>query len=342
MEENFIDETKLGKGLVPDKDDDRDLRYDEVLWAGTVMSDAEWQQWYDIEKELGIDIPIKDQKSSESCVWQGSSYYVWVLNAVETGKYTEVSAKSIYSQIFLAWGGAQLRDAASLICSWGALEESVVPSKRSDGSVDEAFMEDKSWLNNSMTQLAKNLEWKSYASMRGLGIDYFARAIKDNHGCFWGVTGTNNGTWLSLEPQPPTDATPQSSLWNHCLFFGKFGIDSKGKFIATPNSWNKLWTDTLHPDGWQKIRENYFVENNHWIINPWTIVDKPNLIKDMTFKKEKGKANIYVVDDTTKTKLVVIDMDTLQALNWTNFTEVDSLAWYATKWTLIFVNREIN
>ncbi|MBU0647490.1 hypothetical protein KJ809_03685, partial [Patescibacteria group bacterium] len=57
-------------------------------------------------------------------------------------------------------------------------------------------------------------------------------------------------------------------------YYGKYGIDKLGKYIATPNSWGTRGTDTLHPDGWQKLREDYV--NGLFQFNPWTLVDKPN------------------------------------------------------------------
>ena len=289
-------ETNLGKGLVPDVQDDRDKRYEDVLGAGPVMTDAEWKQGFDIEKVLKIKIPFKNQCSSLSCVGQGFSYYLGVINSKEVGFYDEVSAKGIYSQIFLPGGGAQLRDAAKLAVKFGALLEKALTSYKSAGLTDEDFMRDNSWITPELTELAKILQAKEYRSMSGLNIDYFARAIKDNLGCVGGVGGQNNGTWASNEPKPPVS----DAGWYHCLFFGKFGVDEKGKYIATPNSWGtRNEIDPLHPDDWQKLREDYFKDNNKFIINPWTFIDKQNVIEiskkiAMTIIKEQGKPALYV------------------------------------------------
>ena len=71
-------------------------------------------------------------------------------------------------------------------------------------------------------------------------------------------------------------------MWGHCLFFGKAGTDSLGKYIASPNSWGERTKDSLHPDGWQKFRQNWFDNNARFLFNPWTIVDK--ITKPMTIK----------------------------------------------------------
>jgi len=299
-----IVEKKLGKGLIPDTKDERDLKYSDVLGAGPVMTEEEWRQGFDIEKELNIKIPFKNQCSSLSCVGQGFSYQTAVINAKEVGRYDEASAKAIYSQIFLPGGGAHLRDAAKLLVNWGALLETQLKSYKSDGTTDEKFITDLSWLNPELSQLAKVLQAKEYRTMSGLGIDYFARAIKDNLGCVGGVAGANNGTWSSNEPKPPINIKAIS--WYHCLYFGKFGIDEKGKYIATPNSWGtRNSADALHPDDWQKIREDYFKDNNYFIINPWTLIDKPNEPNKpinkitMVMIKKVGAAAVYAqVGDT--------------------------------------------
>lgn len=289
-------EKNLGKGLVPDVLDDRDKRYEDIVAAGPVMTDAEWKQGFDIEKELKIKIPFKNQCSSLSCVGQGFAYQLGVINAKEVGFYDETSAKGIYSQIFLPNGGAQLRDAAKLAVNFGALLEKILTSYRNPGITDENFMCDKSWLNPKMIKLAQNLQAKEYRSMSGLGIDYFARAIKDNWGCVGGVAGQNNGTWNTNEPKPPVS----NPSWYHCLYFGKFGVDEKGKYIATPNSWGtRNEIDPLHPDDWQKLREDYFKNRNQFIINPWTFIDKPNVDNvpkkiAMTIIKKQGEATLYI------------------------------------------------
>src|ERR1035437_9544551 len=113
--------------------------------------------------------------------------------------------------------------------------------------------------------------------------------------------------------------TPQNELWGHCLFFGKAGTDSLGRFVATPNSWNERTKDTLHPDGWQKLRQEWFDNSGRFLFNAWTLIDK--ITKNMTFQKEVGKSSIYLVNETAKKKTMIIDMNTLSILG-NQFTEV--------------------
>lgn len=310
-------EQELHKGCIPDKIDERDYKYEDVLGAGVLVSDEEWKQGYNVETVLNFKLPIKNQFQSESCVGQGWSYYKAVLDKVETKIYNEDSAKSIYSQINLGYlQGAQIRDGATLLTTWGVAPENLVKSYRDNGTTDENWMIDKTWKTPIIDNAAKILQAKEYRLISGFGIDVFARAIKDNYGVVGGVVGTNNGTWLSLEPQPPLDTTPQSQTWGHCLYFCGFGIDEKGKYLLTPNSWGDL-------GGLQKIRENYFTNNNRWIFNPWTLVDKSNN-NDMIFQKEVGKPAIYLIDLVKMTKTLIVDMPTFNAFDG-QFAEVSRI-----------------
>jgi len=291
---NFFKRKKvMGTGALKDPVDPRDFRYEEVAAAGEPV---DWEKGFDIERELSFKLPVKNQDGSGSCVGQGWAYYGAVLNTVEEGFYDEQSAKAIYSQIQLglSGGGAYIRDGAKLFVNWGSLRESVVPSYNNGQPPTEAFMKLKTWKTPEMDALAKVLQAKEYRTfMAAQNMDMFAMAIRDNHGVVGGVEGTNNGTWGGFEPQPPG---PNRADWGHCIYFGKFGIDSKGKYISTPNSWGTRGRDSLHPDGWQKLRQNWF--DSIWMFNPWTLVDKDNAgsVSPETEKVVKKYEKKFVVE----------------------------------------------
>jgi hypothetical protein len=126
-------------------------------------------------------------------------------------------------------------------------------------------------------------------------------AIRDNYGVLGGVYGENNGTWGSGEPKPPVHPT-----WAHCIFLGKYGKDELGKYIATPNSWGTRPKDKLHPDGWQKLRADWF--NNNKMFNPWTLVDKSNLMSAETAKiMAENEKKIIVESEGHGRKGVIVD-----------------------------------
>jgi hypothetical protein len=266
-------------GALPDPIDIRDYHYDIPLGASPI----DWVKGYDIEKELSFTLPSKNQFQSLSCVGQAWAYYIGALNKLETGKYDECSAKSIYSQIFLHSGGAYIRDGATLAVDWGALFEAILKSYKADGTTDESFMRDLSWLKPEMDKLAKVLQAKDYRVMQTSDMEVMATAIRDNHGVVGGLYGDNNGTWFSAEPKPPTRKD-----WAHAMYFGKFRIKNGKKQVGGKQSWGDVGEN-----GWQWFGEEWFGAG--LMFNPWTLTDKPNQIIDenMIFYKEKGNSAVY-------------------------------------------------
>lgn len=298
----LIMDKEFGTGAIPDPQDKRDFVYDDIALAAPQI---DWEKGFDIEKEVGIEVPFKNQDGSSSCVGQAWAYYVGVLNAIEIGKYDEVSAKAFYSQFFLPGGGAYLREGGKLAVGWGAVLESLVSSYDNGNPPGEAFITDRSWKNPEIDKKAQVLQAKEYRTIQAsTNMDIFAAAIRDNHGVVGGVYGSNNGTWGSYDPKPPA---PGEQKWGHALFFGKFGIDNKGKFIATPNSWGGRRKTTNYPDGWQKLREDYFSSGN--MFNPWTLTDKPNFSISPEAEKliKKNEKNFIIEAEGAGRKGIVID-----------------------------------
>lgn len=255
-------EGKFGTGALLSPIDKRDRSYDIIASVGEPV---DWQKGYDVEQELGFKIPFKNQNGSSSCVFQSISYYAGVLNKVETKNYEEMSAKAGYSQIYLPGGGAYIRDGMSLGVKWGFIPECKVPSYENNQPPREKFMIDLSWKNPEMDNIAKVFQSKEYRTINAkTNMELFAMAIRDNYGCISGVDGTNNSTWNTLEPKPGATVD-----WKHALYFGKFGIDEKGKYVATPNSWGNRFNGE-----WQKLREDYF--NSGRMFDAFTFLDKPN------------------------------------------------------------------
>lgn len=290
-----------GTGAIEQPHKDQDYSYDDyVAMAGPLEID--WDKGFDIRNELGADIKIKNQKHSLSCVGQGWSYQVWIYQILElmekwqldlgdlwddlynqhSDEVYEVSAKAVYSQIALANGGAYIGRGGELLVDWGALSEILVPSKYGDDDTDEKFMRDLSWQSKTMTQLAKTLKGKDYRIIRAKdNLNLYARAILENKGVVGGVKGQNGHGWgYSERPTPP--GNPDGDIWRHCLWFGAYGTDEYGKFIATPNSWGKKkWNEDMEwykgappGHGWQKLYVNYV--QPQWMFDPWTYTDKPN------------------------------------------------------------------
>ena len=289
-EQQLVD-GNFGSGVIPDGEDKRDYIYEEALGSFEI----DWEKGYDVRDELGGDFKPKNQMGSYSCVAQAASQYMWVYQVLEMkNKYgqtleelrrdhpsevEEVSAKAIYSQIAIAKGvGSYLRDAALLGIKWGSLFEATVPSYRPNGMTDEDLMFDRTWKKPELDELARVLRGKEARVIYdSRNIDTFAQAIITNHGVLSGVEGSNGRGWGYAErPELPQ---PGDDIWGHGLYFGAFGKDEYGKYVAFPNSWGKIvkeeWKPGCKPGtGWQKIYVNYFEAGR--VFNPWTHMDRPN------------------------------------------------------------------
>lgn len=218
---NFLKKQKFGTGALEDQLDLRDYKFDEIAAAAPAV---DWDKGYDVEKEANIKIPIKNQNGSSSCVGQGWSYYIAILNAIEIGSYNEVSAKAIYSQIALPQGGAYIKSGGKLTVDWGSVMENIVPSYDNGKSPTENFVKDLSWRSEEINKTAKILQAKEYRVISNKdNMDNFAVAIRDNYGVVGGLRGENNATWSTNEPKPP-----KVSSWAHCFVVGSQVLTKNG------------------------------------------------------------------------------------------------------------------
>lgn len=299
MPTNLVD-GQFGHGAV--KSNPEALAALRVVPRMGATAPVDFVKGFDIRNILGGDIAVKNQYQSMSCVGQGFSYYEWVQHVLiematkgmdltqlrastEGGAAPSVnvfSAKAIYSQVSLGFGqGATFIDAANLAKNWGALYDLDCPSNLPDGTTTETFMTDKTWETPATTAFAELLQIKEFALLdANADINDFAAAILANNGVVGGVTGSDGHGWGSA--QSPTPPNPGDTLWGHCLFYGAFGTDEDGIFVATPNSWGQItalpngaWQPGYPPGyGWQKLRPNYFTPQ--WTFEPFTLVDKVN------------------------------------------------------------------
>jgi len=196
-----------------------------------------------------------------------------------------VSAKSIYSLISLGFNqGAYLRDGAKTTKDMGAMWENLLKSYR-NGTTDEAWMIDKSWFNEDIRAIMALLKSSDYYRVTSFTIDGFARAIRDGYGMVSGLTGHNNGTWMSEFPQPPTPQTPQNQQWGHAMYFGRFRIRNGKKEVGALNSWGEGCGDK----GWQWFGEEWFTNEGSWVFTPWIILTKNNNMNIETARVLKDK-----------------------------------------------------
>lgn len=281
---DFIPYPNNQGGAIPDKYDGRDYIIDEVLGATEVAL----PERYDITQKID-GLKIETQMSSLSCVAQSWAYYAEVLERIENTDYTNLSAKFLYSRIFLPQGGAQIRDGAKIMEQLGIAEEDVVPSHDTQGLTSEEFMRQ---VDNS-PQILENASIrriKGYGSIwHNHNVQLIKKAIYLNHGCVGGFYG-DNVNWSNYEGKPkgvvmPPVNTDPNLIWGHGVYLCGWDIIAGIEMIKFLNSWGEGWGD----NGYGYIHPSYWT--NFDAFSVWTAVDLPNIIK------EKIKQNVMMDEE---------------------------------------------
>lgn len=248
----------------------------EVLGSG----EFDWEKGYSIEEELTnlysklFTLPISDQNGSLSCVGQGSAKYASVLNYIELGQWIPASARDIYSNIYIIYGGAYLRNGIRWLVNKGVVPEHHLPSYNQGVPPKETFMRKKARVSVVTENLRQVLRGREYRGVPA-NIDDFAKAIQLNHGMLIGFNGDNNGTWHSQYPTPP-----DARRWGHGVYAGWAGLIAGRKYIGFANSWGKF----IGKNGWQFIGEDWFDSDN--VFPGWVLSDQPNQIdNEVTLNK---------------------------------------------------------
>ena len=249
----MLAENKFGTGANIGREDLRDFEYK----AGAAPFD--WVKGFDIEAKLGFNLPVKDQNGSGSCGGQAFSYYGEVLEALATGTFEERSAKFIYSQSFTPPWGSSGRDNCKVVTKQGWAKESVLPSYENGQPPSEAFMQRSGDITQSVRDDAQKAKSLSYYAV-DTDIETIAHAIESGKGIVLGITGENNGTWLSAFPK-----VAENESWRHWVYAGKAKIINGKKYIGFINSWGNIGEQ-----GWQWIGEEWF--NGRWVWNAWTLI----------------------------------------------------------------------
>lgn len=261
---------KYYTGAIHDKKDKRNWEADHILKGAETF---DWEKGYDIEKEIGLNIPVKNQLKTLECVSFATSSYIWVKNVIELikkfGKVETVinylnnnliSPRALYSQVYYQDGGSSISDNVKLVKEWGAVTEKDVPFIN-----DEIKGRSLDWKTKEIDEKAETYKCDSYRMIRAKdNIDLMAIAIRDNQGAVMGVDGENNGTWKTKFPKVG------KAVWGHGLFAGKAKLINGKKYIGILNSWG----EETGENGWQWLREEWFTQKK--IFNPWIIVDKEN------------------------------------------------------------------
>ncbi len=226
---------------------------------------------------------IKHQDGSGSCTSQACSYYAEVLNFKETGKWTSLSPKFVYSQTFIKPMGSYIKDAMGKIRSVGICEESYCSSYINGTPPTEEFMERKQDITAEAYDNATIYQTNNYVTWDKQNIECYKRAIIDGSGCVVASWG-NNIVWGNGFVELP--AYKSQMVWQHTIYIIGYNDDTKlFKFI---NSWGLDWGFS----GYGYLPYEYVTQG--YVSNPMTMIDMSNQV--YTIKKQLVGLMLNVIE----------------------------------------------
>ena len=250
-----MDIKSFGKGGLIKPLARRDYRFELLATAGELPA----------KFELVFDGKIKNQDGSGSCVSQATSYYAEMLNFIETGVWTELSARDLYSQCRIDPMGSYIKDNMSVMQKSGIALEADAPSYDQGNPPSEDYMKRRDDITPEETEKGKDYLILKYLTWDNKNIDYYKRAIIQGNGMV-AVSWGNNICWASGDIQLPSYKSQM--VWKHGIYF--IGYDDSKKVFKFINSWGTEWGY----GGYGYLPYKY-VELGY-VTNPMTMVDVPN------------------------------------------------------------------
>lgn len=257
----MIDIKEVGKGGLIKPLSIRDYRL-ETLPAGAVL---DLPSKFSLRDKIG---KIKNQNGSLSCVAQATAYYLQLLNYIETGKQIELSARDIYSLIFIKdSGGSYIKDAFSKACNSGCVEELLATSYMGLNKMPptEEFMRNRTDITQEAMDKGMDYLASKYITWDNVKPELYEKAIYKGNGCVvvsWG----NNDIWQTKDIQLPSFRSQM--VWRHGIYI--IGFDREKRMFEFVNSWGEEWGDK----GFGYLPYDYITQG--YVSNPMTLVDLPN------------------------------------------------------------------
>ena len=198
--------SQFGKGAVKSPVDIRDYRFEVAVGAISLPTE------FSLRDKIGV---IKNQDGSLSCVGQAFAYYAEVLDYMETGEKEQLSARDIYSKVFLPDGGSYLKDCAKKILNSGVVIESDASSYENGNPPTEQFMRKRDDITPIEEEGGMSHWSKSYLTWANNNYETFKQAIYQGNGAVIAAWG-NNHCWANSVLQTP-DVVAQCD-WCHGVF----------------------------------------------------------------------------------------------------------------------------
>ena len=194
-------------GALRDKKDHKDYNALELL-AGVDVKVPTFQEGYSVRRKYYPNMKYKNQFATFSCTGQAWSLYKQVLQKIDTGEETELSAFSLYNPVAFPGVGAYIRDPGLRTVNYGVNKESTLPSPSTESEMTRKF---------DFTPYTKEAEFyknRVTAFVNTKNFDEIARMIFINHGV---VSGWNT----------------------HAVYFDEYGVLNGKRFLKTMNSYGE-------------------------------------------------------------------------------------------------------
>jgi hypothetical protein len=253
--------------------DPRDITLGDIAFVPDPNCPS-WETGYDVEVKFG-KMKREHQGNSCSCVGQGWSNYLQMLNQIECHSFTDLSARDIYSQIFVPAGGAYIRDGAKIAVNNGVQEESDLSSYMAGNPPDEAFMR----LRNDVTATGLSKALK-YQSKKFVFVD-----------TFFPMT---DGDWENVRQVIWQFNGFVSGYGGHCMYASGYGLKDGKKFIKFVNSYGE-GSDFI----WQDEKELYDITALVDLPNPPDKINMSNIYRDPNNQNE-----VYAVNNQKRSHIV--------------------------------------
>lgn len=195
-------------GFLKDKPSKKDYKAEEIL-AGVVIKRPSFTEGYSVIKNIWADMPYKNQGTTFSCVGQSVALYKQILQKLDTGEQTELSAFSLYNPVAYPGTGSYIRDVMMRTKDYGVNKESTLPSPQDEPTMTRKF---------DFTPYTKEAEFYKNRIVASISTQDFEKLAD--------MLFLNNGF--------------VSGWGTHAVYFGEYGMsDDKKRFFKTPNSYGQ-------------------------------------------------------------------------------------------------------
>ena len=236
----------------------------------------------------------KEQGASLSCVAQGVSAYTEVLNFKEEGKWVGLSARDLYSRIFLPQGGAFVLTALKEIKNRGIVPEELAPSYEGGNPPSEVFMRTRADITKEEEEAGMTYICQKYVDWNSRNFEMYKQAIYQGLACVFIVYGADK-FWD--QPIIETPGSKDECPWTHLVMATGWVKINGVEYIKIRNWWGKTWGDSEYGYISKDMIEKGFCTN------VYTLIDLPNgTYNQMVSLIFKLKELIAVITEFLKNK----------------------------------------